>query len=219
MLGITVGLLVVAGASVLMVGQQAENRHLITEAQVQQDLRALTDIVVRELRRAGMNNRVEPSIWDPSGTGEATPNRFSGDPTLSPPSGGSDSRLSFAYRETGLELTGSLGFRLNTANGTVESLLRSGAWQEMTDRNTLEVTAFRITRFNDIRRLVPCRNPCPADAGTDCWPRVGVRTLQLAIAARSRTHPTVIRRHQATVRLRNDDLPFDDPVAPRLCPA
>ncbi len=219
MIGITVGLIVVAAATVLVSGQLVENRQLITEAQVQQDLRATADIIVRELRRAGMNNRVEPSIWDPSGSGDATPNRFSGDATLSPPAGSASSALSFAYRETGLELTGPLGFRLNTTKGTIESLLRGGSWQELTDRNTLEVTSFSVTRLADTRVIVPCPNPCPGGVGTDCWPRVGVRALQLAITVRARHNPAIVRRHQATVRLRNDDLPFHDAAAPRLCPA
>lgn len=219
MVGITVGLIVVAAATVLASGQLVENRQLINEAQVQQDLRATADIVVRELRRAGMNNRVELSIWDPAGTGDATPNRFSGDATLSPPAGAASSALSFAYRETGLDTTGTLGFRLNTSNGTIESLLRGGTWQELTDRNTLEVTAFSVTRLDDTRVIVPCQNPCPGGAGTDCWPRIGVRALQLAITVRARSNPAIVRRHQATVRLRNDDLPFHDAAAPRLCPA
>jgi type IV pilus assembly protein PilW len=219
MVGITVGLIVVAAATLLVYGQLVENRQLIVEAQVQQDLRATADIVVRELRRAGMNNRVELSIWDPSGTGDATPNPFSGDATLSPPPGSASQGLSFAYRETGVEVTGSLGFRINTANGTIERLLHGGSWQELTDRNTLEVTSFSVTRLNDRREIVPCQNPCPGGAGTHCWPRVGVRALTLAITLRSRHNPAIVRRHQATVRLRNDDLPFHDAAAPRLCPA
>jgi hypothetical protein len=29
----------------------------------------------------------------------------------------------------------------------------------------------------------------------------------------------VVRRHQAIIRVRNDDVPFSDPASPRMCPA
>lgn len=220
MVGITIGLIVVAGASVIVAGQLSDNRLLIAEAQVQQDLRATSDIIVRELRRAGMNNRAEQSVWDPAATADPVPNVYTGDDTLVLAPGDTDDVLNFAYREQEpvTVVTGPLGFRLNTGTGAIESLQRSGAWQELTDRNTLNVTEFAVTRLPDTRGMAPCQKPCP-DGTTGCWPRVGVRAFQLVITAQSRTIPAVVRRHQALVRLRNDDLTFEAPAVPRLCPA
>ena len=53
MVGIAVGMIVVAGASVMLVNQVNEHRRLMLETQVQQDLRASADLILRELRRAG----------------------------------------------------------------------------------------------------------------------------------------------------------------------
>ena len=53
MVGVAIGLFVVAAASMLVVTQLSDNRRLTLETQVQQDLRATADIITRELRRAG----------------------------------------------------------------------------------------------------------------------------------------------------------------------
>ena len=217
MVGITVGLIVVAAASLLLSGQLSDNRLLVAEAQVQQDLRATTDIMVRELRRAGMNNRPELTVWSPTGSAPGA-NPFSGNASLSPVEGETDSTVLFAYRDGGTEVTGPLGFRLNGTTGEIEALQRSGAWQALTDRGTMRVTQFSVTRLPDTRAIVACPNAC-ADGTTDCWPRMGVRAFEFVIEAQSRTVPQVVRRHQATVRVRNDDLPFNDAAAARLCPA
>jgi type IV pilus assembly protein PilW len=220
MVGITVGLIVVAAASLLLSGQLTDNRLLVAEAQVQQDLRATADIIVRELRRAGMNNRPQASVWDPAAAGDPQANPFTANTTLAPAEGESDDIVQFAYRDADVGLTGPLGFRLNAGTGALESLQRSGAWQELTDRNTINVTGFTVTRLPDTRAIVPCPNACPG-GGTDCWPRMGVRAFELVITAQSRSAPQIVRRHQATVRIRNDDLPFNDPdpASARLCPA
>ena len=53
MVGIAVGLFVVAGAVMVVTTQLGDNRRLLLDAQLQQDLRATLDIVTREVRRAG----------------------------------------------------------------------------------------------------------------------------------------------------------------------
>ena len=53
MVGVAIGLLIVAAAALMVSSQLVENRRLMLETQVQQDLRAAMDILTRELRRAG----------------------------------------------------------------------------------------------------------------------------------------------------------------------
>ena len=53
MVGIAVGMFVVAAAAIMTSGQLTENRRLLLETQLQQDLRAAADIVARDLRRTG----------------------------------------------------------------------------------------------------------------------------------------------------------------------
>lgn len=212
MVGITVGLIVVAAASVMVSGQLAENRRLVAEAQVQQDLRASVDIITRELRRAGGSATPVNYVWDTAATGDPAQNTLAG--TLTPTSG-SSTEVTFAYE--GGAGTVDKGFRLNTTTGTIESRL-GASWQELTDRNTIEVTEFTVTRLPDATAMVQCPAACSGGGGaTDCWPRVAARALELTVVVRSRILPDVERRHQSVVRLRNDLVPFAG--GSNLCPA
>ena len=65
MVGITIGLIVVAGATLLTATQLSDNRRLLLETQVQQDLRAAADIIAREVRRGGYNAFAHSLTWDP----------------------------------------------------------------------------------------------------------------------------------------------------------
>ena len=66
MVGIAVGLFIVAAATVLVSGQLGENRRLMLDTQLQQDLRATADIITRELRRANANSPSENFISYPT---------------------------------------------------------------------------------------------------------------------------------------------------------
>ena len=65
MVGVAIGLVIVAAAALLMTGQLVENRRLLVETQLQQDLRGAADIITRELRRAGTGQDTEAldTIW------------------------------------------------------------------------------------------------------------------------------------------------------------
>ena len=67
LVGVAIGLVITAAATLLMSGQLIENRRLLTETQVQQDLRAATDIMAREMRRVGGSSELASlrSIWYP----------------------------------------------------------------------------------------------------------------------------------------------------------
>ena len=53
MVGITISLFILAGASLVLTTQLDSNRRLLLEAQVQQDLRTTADMISRDVRRAG----------------------------------------------------------------------------------------------------------------------------------------------------------------------
>ena len=53
MVGVAVGLFVVAGATLVVSNQLGDNRRLMLETQIQQDLRAAADLIARDLRRSG----------------------------------------------------------------------------------------------------------------------------------------------------------------------
>ena len=53
MVGVAVGLFVAGGAAKLFVDNLSNNRRMLVETRINQDLRAATDLIARDLRRAG----------------------------------------------------------------------------------------------------------------------------------------------------------------------
>jgi len=210
MVGITVGLFVVAAAVMLVTTQLNDNRRLLLETQVNQDLRAAAEIVTRELRRAGHRLDAAASVWTESG-GFSPHNPFMLVDV-------SAAAVHFSYhRDTGA--AGPLGFR---REGGVLRTRLGGLWQDLTDGNTLRITEFTVTpRFGPDVRL-PCPRLC-ADGSTDCWPTLTVRELVVDIAGHAVADASVARRVRSVVRLRNDWVRFNlggSPGAPGpVCPS
>lgn len=212
MVGITIGLFVVAAATMLLTTQLGDNRRLLLETQLQQDLRASADIIVREVRRASHWSAAEAGVWaevGAPGSPAAQQNMFA-PVTWAPSAPGS---VEFRYmRRPGEE--GPFGFRLHTAaagdgvtRGVIQTLLGPGGWQDLTDRNVVDITRFSITARHGPPLRVACPTACPG-GGEDCWPTLTVREFDIEIAARAVADPALQRALRTTVRLRNDDLAF-----------
>ena len=202
MVGVAVGLMVVAGASFVAVNQLSDNRRLLLETQVQQDLRAAADMVARDLRRAGYWGAAQTGAWQGS------------DPTvaanpyvaLTPSEAGAPvAQVDFSYSRDLAEDNAvdddkeRFGFKLE--GGAIKMLI-GGVWQSMTDANVLEVTRFDV-RVDRQSVQQACFNECPG-GGTACWPTLDVRRFTVDIAGRAVSDPAVQRSVRESVRLRND---------------
>lgn len=215
MVGVAVGLIVVAGASLLMSTQLVENRRLLIETQLQQDMRASMDIVTRELRRIGAQTDAVAlqGMWV-SGTGSGQENLYASSPTATA-NGVAVDNMTFGYQQPGVAGWAPFGFKLD--GNTVKSSLSSGNWQELTDPNVLKVTKFDVTPRNSTLLRLPCANLCPGGT-TACWPQVQVREFQVTMEAEARSAAEVKRTITSNVRLRNDYVRFNTGTAD-LCPA
>jgi prepilin peptidase dependent protein B len=202
MVGVTVGLFIVAGATLLVSNQLGDSRRLMLETQVQQDLRATADIIVRDLRRAGYWGESQAGVWYDGTPGLAVNPYRAMTPTQVNLAG---SEVQFAYSrsvvENGvLDASDQAGFRLN--NGGIEMLVGGGGWQALTDTNTLEITDFRIT-LNKNQIAMACAKVC-APGAVDCPPRQELREIALQLGGRARHDASVARTLRSTIRLRND---------------
>lgn len=232
MVGITIGLIVVAAATLLFSGQLAESRRLIAEAQVQQDLRASADIIARELRRSGAlgpDTDLQNRVWALGSPTDPSPNRPSG--VLNDQSGsalvGTNDEVIFEYFPAGepTRISGGFGFRLDSDRGVIQTRHVAGGsaggnWQDLTDPATMQVTEFAVTRVTDVVSRIPCTKPCPS-GDTSCWPSVNQRTLEIRITASHRAFPEIQRTHDSRVRLRNDHFRFFNVITPtsgQVCP-
>lgn len=213
MVGVAVGLIVVAAATLLVTTQLGENRRLLLEAQVNQDLRAATDIVTRELRRAGSSDVIAlQSVWTEAGGGLPNP-LMNVTPDTSPAS-----QVDFTYQRAAGDIS-ALGFRHE--GGVLRTRLGMG-WQDLTDPQTLRVTQFTVTPRSGPTVRLPCPRLC-ADGSVDCWPTVTVRELVVDVAGHAVADPSVARSVRTVVRLRNDWVQLYVPGPPgqanRACPA
>ena len=212
MVGITIGLFVVAAAATLTSNQLVDNRRLLLELQVQQDLRATMDIMTRQLRRAGANVVDSQSYVSENGLGGLKSTNSGVTPANS-----AANETVFRFVRNATE-DGPFGFTLDVGNGVVRTDLGGGNWQELTDRSTMRVTDLtfdsRPTLFGD---RMPCPNLCPG-GGTDCWPRMVIQRIVITITAQARSDASVTRALSSEVRVRNDWIQ-DTTAATRVCPA
>lgn len=202
MVGVAIGLFVVAGATLVVSNQLGDNRRLMLETQIQQDLRAAADLIARDLRRSGYWGNAESGVWH-EGAVAVSANPYTDLDSVV--SGTPASEVQFSYSRDVVEDnavdvdTERAGFRLN--NGTIQ-MYTGGAWQALTDRTTLRITGFQLL-LNSRDIVLACASEC-AGGGTACLPRQKVRDVTVVIEGTA-VHDAAVRRGaQSNARLRND---------------
>ena len=203
MVGIAVGLIIVAAATLMVASQLADNRRLILETQIQQDLRASAELITRELRRAGYWTDVSRST---AAAAELLPRIANPYAVITPQeSGAVAQQVVFSYTDSPsdnniIDDSERLGFRLNGI--VIESQLGSGNWQALTDSAVLRVTAFNVQpQLQEV--VLECALACSAGA-TPCPPTQQLRSYQIDIAGEAVHDARVQRSMRTLVRVRND---------------
>jgi type IV pilus assembly protein PilW len=225
MVGITVGMIVVAGASLLMTTQVNEHRRLVLETQVQQDLRAVADLMLRDLRRAGFWATPQAGVWAP-GAARPASNPYSAASAALSDDG--DREILYSYSRASdystqvdvapatpenntLNSNESFGFRIH---GNVLQSLLGGAWQPLTDPETLIVNGFSVELKQRALSLQDyCSTPCPAGSA-DCPPQQQIRRFDITISGQARHDARVQRTIRVSSRVRNDAISGACPPAP-----
>lgn len=203
MVGVAVGLFVVAGASFVAVNQLGDNRRMSLEMQVQQDLRATADLVARDLRRAGYWGAAETGVWYSGGPNVANNPYSATDPSTN---AALTEEVTYQYsRDADFGNVDDdqerFGFKLDAGDHTVRMLV-GGAWQALTDPNVLKVTRFDVT-LNKRSVTLSCFKEC-AGGGTACWPTQDLRRFTVLIEGEAVFDANIKRSVRNSVRLRND---------------
>jgi prepilin peptidase dependent protein B len=210
MVGTAIGLLIASSATALFTAQVGSVRRLLLEARVQQDLRSATDLMARDLRRAGHWGHALEGV---TLTATATPAAATPpprNPYTALAADPSASTLTYSLSRDDAEndtvdLAERFGFRLHRSERTLQMLTGSGTWQTLTDPGVVtfprDGLAITLTETPvDLRSLCPT-----ACIGGDC-PSVTVREVTLALKAHATVDPAIVRRLETRVRLRNDQL-------------
>lgn len=202
LVGVAIGLFIVAAATMVLSTQLFDNRKLLLEAQVQQDMRAASEIITRELRRAGYWGHAAEGIWV-AGASALKTNPYA---AVTQPEGGERGEVQLAYhRGTDDRADNDVvddrersGFRLNS--GSLQMQVGAGNWQTLTDPATLRVTQFEVNVESQSVPL-PCEQTCTS---ADCPPQINVRHLTVLIEGEAATDAAIRRTVRSTVRLHND---------------
>ena len=210
MIGIVIGLFILAGASLVMTSQISDNRRLLLDTQVQQDLRAVSSLIIRDVRRANYYGLAHRKIW-PNDLTQSTVNPYAG---LTPATSNGSSSLQYerslddqfgpANNDDDIVANGErVTIALNASNHTVEMRLGTSPAQALTDANVLRVTELTFTVA--VRDLaVPCGINCPTVGPGGCPLVQRLRQVNFVMVGEAVNDPRVRRSLRESVRLQND---------------
>lgn len=210
MVGVAIGLFILAAASLVMTTQLGDNRRLLLETQVQQDLRAVATLINRDIRRANYWGRAYTQVW-PATVGPATANPYR---TMDPQTTTGADHLKYARSldDDGFAISSDdnvvsaselITFQLNTSTNAIEMKLGAATAQALTDTDVLKVTTFDFVLTESLQAL-PCGVDCPVRGAGGCPLVQSVREVTFVIVAEARHDARVKRSISDTVRLRND---------------
>ncbi|MDT7836351.1 PilW family protein [Aquabacterium sp. OR-4] len=212
MVGVTIGLFILAAATLVVTSQLGDNRRMLLDAQLQQDMRATVDIAMRDIRRAGYWGRAWGSVWsdsvaealgNPYSTVSASRSESAGDSIEYDRSTDEDVAAQRGTDNNTVDSNERVGFRHNPTAGTVEMRIGEDNWQTLTDATVMKVTQFDIV-YTSRAVPLPCGTQCQRGPVRNCPMDLMVRDASVVISAEARHDSSVKRSARSDVRLRND---------------
>ena len=204
MVGVAVGMLVVAGALSLSARNLANSHRLLAETRFNQDLRAAVDLITRDLRRAAYWGDAISGTQAIGATATTAQNPYA---TIT---ASSSNGFSYRFSRDATEnnaLDGNEQFGFRVQNGALQMQRDADGWRDVTDTGILVIAAEGLV-ITPAVTVLPLGHLCPRTcaAGTPNCPTATVRSYAVTLTAMSAVDPTVSRSLQTTVRLRNDQL-------------
>ncbi len=224
LIAMVLGLFIVGAALGMLVTHLRASQSLVAQSRLMLDLRTASDLISRDLRRAGYWGAAEAGVWRGSDTAAATATSTAATATATTPTAPTSnpysellsadtagSSITYGYSLDATEnhrVDANEQFGLRLRRGVIEMQIGRANWQALTDSTSVTVTRLDIT---PTEQRVPldalCSTPCPPDSST-CPPQQHVRSVTVTVSARNATdHPTdgaSVRTVQSQVRLRND---------------
>lgn len=204
MVGVAVGLFLVAGVTRLFVDFLNDDRRLMLETRVTQELRASADLIVRDVRRAGhWQNALSATTASPRA------NPYAG---IAATGTSLTYQFSRAAEDDAVEGNESFGFRL--VSGKLQALdgkTSGGAdnWTDLTDPAIVLIESFSIDASNSLDVSLGHHCPTACDATSPTCPKLQVRQYTIVLTGRSTRDASVVRSVRAGVRVRNDSVSGD----------
>lgn len=210
MVGITIGLFIIAGALTLFASNLLESRRLVAQTRVEQDLRSIADLMTRDIRRAGYwGNAIQGTIAI-GATATTVSNPYAAI-SVTPSSSSGVLRYEFsrdALENNTLDANEQFGYQLPTTGpkaGVLQMLTAApSTWQDLNDPKFVIITAFSVTDSSPAALALGYRCPVVCSAGTPNCPQMFIRRYDIVLTGRSALDPSVVRTLRTSVRVRND---------------
>lgn len=220
LVGVAIGLFILTGVLKLFGDYMNNNRRMMLETRVNQDMRAAADLIARDLRRAGYWGNATGGVVTTNAQPVAAVSPYA---TVSPTGASAASAATYSYSQgnenNALDsTTENFGFKLESG---VLKYLQGGNWQAISDINTMTVSNFAVTPVLKCVALqqyctggsssacgtctVDATSGCPTSSCATC-PFLNVRRYDIALQGTSVTDSSVVRNLQESVRVRNDQL-------------
>jgi prepilin peptidase dependent protein B len=202
LIGLAVGLFVLASASMLMLAQLGDHRRLTLETRTEQDLRALAELMGRELREAGRWQSPAQGVWQEAAAAIANPyadiavapdgSRIEFSLSSAEPLSRDDNLLTPAERR---------GFKLEA--GVLRFLQGGAGWQPLSDPQTLRLNSLRFELREQAQTLPElCERAC--DSLADCPPRLLRQQLRVQLQGQAAHDGRVQRRLDFSLPLQTE---------------
>jgi len=218
MVGVAIGMFIIGGAIKLFVDMFGNNRRLLLETRVNQDLRATADIVARDMRRAGYWRGAASAINVAPGTVPLA-NPYSAYGAASTTSGS----IAYAYDRDGNDVVDNAEQAGYSLSGNTLYTTFGGAAQPLSDPSTVRITRFDIVnaassvQWFDLAQHCPCVAIAASGTAGGCTvaqilaypeghasrPQIGMRWVDIIIEGEAPSMPAVRRQVVESVRLRN----------------
>jgi len=219
LVGIALGMFIVAGASTLFVNHLTSTRRLLLEARINQDLRAAADLITRDIRRAGYWGDSLTGTVATGATSTTAPNPYV---AVSTPTASS---IAYSYSRDGPAdnniLDNNEMFGFNLSGGAIRMQVASGVpQQQITDPDTVTIDTFTVVpTVTPVDIRTACAKTCCDTAGVAAalctnpqinvtapatCPTVTVRNYDVTLVGHATSDAAVTRTLQTSVRVRND---------------
>jgi Tfp pilus assembly protein PilW len=218
MVGITVGLIVTAGAALVATRQINEHRRLMLEVQMQQDLRIAADLLQQDMRRAGYRGLPASGVWEPERNAGATGAQdAASSPYAAASTNATGDQLLYRYARppagaTAVNKTNVLasneqfGIRWNRSNKSLEIQLGLNNWQPITDPDVVKIENFTASIVTQQVQLVDLCDPTALCVAAGTCPTQGVRQVNFTITAVAKSDSSVQRTLNVSERIRADEI-------------
>lgn len=211
LIGLVLGLFVAGGALILLASQVDDNRRMLLETRVVQDLRAAADVIARDLRRAGYWAAASSGMWVAGMTSAPPTNAYTrvsasacdtAAGLTEKTTTAASSAICFSIAQDGDAAVADeelFGYQLD--GGVVYAVVGGADRVPLTDTKAVVVTDLVITPTS---QTLPAAEFCSKGCTAPNCPEVIVREFEIILKGHVPGDTSATRSLRTDVRMRND---------------